>query len=721
MRGPLGQLRRRRPPPAPTAQRQLPPFTYEPLPDPQNNIRLIEIHPGADDGIVSCTLTSWSIPEAGNSGGWPPGSETDSTSPTPIQATDQPPSGENRGGNASPPTSNGSAAQKKRRGTDASRKESSLPPAPPYYAVSYTWGRSPKDTTLIHINGQEMKVRKNCDYVLRQARWCGGSRFFWVDAICINQADMDEKSHQVAMMGSIFTKAQSVMACVGPHHDDSEMVLQILAKHQSLFYMASLNEFPPELYSLLRRWRLTTSGTTIVRLFRAVLSLLRRQYFTRLWIFQELYLARSGLILCCGEAHQPFALAFGLRRILDRELCVQANDDWKGWADNSYPISGLTFQHWAMCLYQEIRKKDTTHMYASSRKWDTPRLLSSYKRVLGREPHRTLQACLKAYSTEPVFKMLQELALEDKMMKADSLGDLLRLTSHLNCEDRRDKVYGLLSVVDWQGPSLISPDYKITPFQLALRILGSGNLDRLFGLTRHAGLSLINQSMATLLVGSLGLCSEDCREMKTALGRRRYDQIREPEQGEQGDSHHPLNPIEGNMAGLQIPSTLPIDPSSATIGAFTDEAGSTIALTYIPNKPEDVRIDWAIRVCLPAGAQAGDWILVYGEESVAWAHHLRPGLLVRKQQGSECYSIIGHALLKTSAGMPWFTASFHVEFSPEDYLVYGAQTYLIDTDDALPENLARVNWTRFGDLLNSSFCGAAQSSTARFDGMLHNR
>ncbi|KAI8169032.1 HET-domain-containing protein [Colletotrichum sp. SAR 10_70] len=85
--------------------------------------------------------------------------------------------------------------------------------APGFHAVSYTWG-DPEQTTFIHVNGKLLKVRQNCEYALKQARCHGGTRFHWVDAICINQSDHQEKSHQVQMMGRIFKKADLVLACV---------------------------------------------------------------------------------------------------------------------------------------------------------------------------------------------------------------------------------------------------------------------------------------------------------------------------------------------------------------------------------------------------------------------------------------------------------------------------------------------------------------------------
>lgn len=85
--------------------------------------------------------------------------------------------------------------------------------APSYVALSYTWG-DPKHTSAILCHGQTLFVTRNLKEALWQLREshdifarraCAGSErkkslYFWIDAVCINQNDDDEKSHQVKLM-----------------------------------------------------------------------------------------------------------------------------------------------------------------------------------------------------------------------------------------------------------------------------------------------------------------------------------------------------------------------------------------------------------------------------------------------------------------------------------------------------------------------------------------
>jgi len=71
-----------------------------------------------------------------------------------------------------------------------------------YRAVSYEWG-DPCYTDGILVDGKLFTVRANLWNFLAQAR---RERFFgtlWIDAICINQTDIEERSSQVAIMGLI--------------------------------------------------------------------------------------------------------------------------------------------------------------------------------------------------------------------------------------------------------------------------------------------------------------------------------------------------------------------------------------------------------------------------------------------------------------------------------------------------------------------------------------
>ncbi|KAH7074073.1 heterokaryon incompatibility protein-domain-containing protein, partial [Paraphoma chrysanthemicola] len=89
-----------------------------------------------------------------------------------------------------------------------------LSEAPSYAAISYTWG-DPGDVAHVTVNGKSLEVRQNCEYVLQQAFSSGQNKYFWCDAISINQGDVAEKSDQVAIFATLYHKADQLLVCVG--------------------------------------------------------------------------------------------------------------------------------------------------------------------------------------------------------------------------------------------------------------------------------------------------------------------------------------------------------------------------------------------------------------------------------------------------------------------------------------------------------------------------
>ncbi|KAM3076310.1 hypothetical protein ACMFMF_005643 [Clarireedia jacksonii] len=90
----------------------------------------------------------------------------------------------------------------------------SLDQRPKYNTLSYTWGHT-KDITSISVDGQMVQVSKNLCIALRAVRHPWKAVTFWADALCIDQANDDEKSKQVPMMGRIYEQRQQTWISLG--------------------------------------------------------------------------------------------------------------------------------------------------------------------------------------------------------------------------------------------------------------------------------------------------------------------------------------------------------------------------------------------------------------------------------------------------------------------------------------------------------------------------
>ena len=78
-------------------------------------------------------------------------------------------------------------------------KVDNLHGSPDYKALSYVWG-DPKDLVEIRCCGQAFSIGSNLHSALKRLRSSTVDRILWVDAICINQADKQERAEQVAFM-----------------------------------------------------------------------------------------------------------------------------------------------------------------------------------------------------------------------------------------------------------------------------------------------------------------------------------------------------------------------------------------------------------------------------------------------------------------------------------------------------------------------------------------
>ncbi|KAI8711799.1 HET domain-containing protein [Fusarium sp. LHS14.1] len=92
---------------------------------------------------------------------------------------------------------------------------------PSYQALSYAWG-DPLDCRSITVDGRRINVTVNLFNALQRLRLPDDERRLWVDALCINQADDVEKSHQVNLMRDIYSRTTQAVLWLGDFAEDSD-------------------------------------------------------------------------------------------------------------------------------------------------------------------------------------------------------------------------------------------------------------------------------------------------------------------------------------------------------------------------------------------------------------------------------------------------------------------------------------------------------------------
>ena len=103
----------------------------------------------------------------------------------------------------------------------------------------------------------------------------------WVDCICINQNDENEKSAQVSRMADIYKRADGVWIWLGKENEDSSVGM----------------EFVGRIPELEREDMFSVKGSSAQE-WSAFIALMRREWFRRRWVVQELAFAKEAYLLC---------------------------------------------------------------------------------------------------------------------------------------------------------------------------------------------------------------------------------------------------------------------------------------------------------------------------------------------------------------------------------------------------------------------------------------
>lgn len=159
-----------------------------------------------------------------------------------------------------------------------------------YVALSYVWGSQDADCEIL-LNGQSFRVRPNLFAFLRHLAKTGyfTDTLFWIDAISIDQSNTIEKNHHISHMGTIYRQASKVIAWLG----NSSYYTLSGAKPSGQWICCK--HFVSDRTSSVRHrcdWPVPCVSSW---------NLLRHEYWSRLWIAQELSLARRVDVLWRGR------------------------------------------------------------------------------------------------------------------------------------------------------------------------------------------------------------------------------------------------------------------------------------------------------------------------------------------------------------------------------------------------------------------------------------
>lgn len=187
---------------------------------------------------------------------------------------------------------------------------------PSFGALSYAWSIDDEPMPSLGellCDGASIKITINCEAALKRLRQPNQDQILWVDAVCINQADVEERSLQVRLMRQIYTQASWVALWVGDTStaidEESGLPLSDLGMdylHDFAVEIAertnsgqNLNEGPlhQEFIKDRRAFQYSESKVFTPRV-RGLWDVFHRNWWKRLWVIQELALAKQPTLLC---------------------------------------------------------------------------------------------------------------------------------------------------------------------------------------------------------------------------------------------------------------------------------------------------------------------------------------------------------------------------------------------------------------------------------------
>ncbi|KAI1267161.1 heterokaryon incompatibility protein-domain-containing protein [Xylariaceae sp. FL1019] len=303
-----------------------------------------------------------------------------------------------------------------------------------YFALSYVWGDT-KEKCEIFIGGTSFWITKNLFVAMIHLRErYEPEQYYWMDAICLNQDDIEEKSTQIPRMMEIYHAASRVIIWLGPNQKSNN------SKHKRVPWL-------DDPMNLIQREKLSLSTDRIVALLFE-----KAETFQREWEFPvDLGKGESVLRDVFGEQYPAVTEA----------------------------TSELLMRPWFRRVWtmQECTLEAASCVLAGRHEISLEQLLNFLKELIGRQRllmfNPGFQRILTAFR---LYKKFLENGPnwmrggeQPDLDLGDSLLDILTQVASGEATDPRDQLYGILSLAQYftkaELPSVLRPDYSL-PFEV---------------------------------------------------------------------------------------------------------------------------------------------------------------------------------------------------------------------------------------------------------------
>ena len=323
----------------------------------------------------------------------------------------------------------------------------SLGQDPQFFALSYEWEASnessTRSVTIVAPNGQKLRLRPNLStflrhlavYLPRAFKHCRDSLEFWIDSICIDQDNIEERASQVRLMSRIYQNAVRVYAWLGMERDQSSAAIDTipeLVKHRQRWRWKFFRERSQS------QWHKSLQSKDWTPLIR----LLERTYWGRGWIAQELALGRCPYLLCGEKAVTFLDFSNVMHQLFSMYFLYFKGD---------HSILKTDRFHWAK------RHPDLIPDAIASRIEESERIARGRARSAG---DISIEILSKASGLRAIGRVDRDHRERDGSNL--SLIDCLLLFRNSKTADPRDKVYAFMGLADPTDIAGLKVDYSVS-------------------------------------------------------------------------------------------------------------------------------------------------------------------------------------------------------------------------------------------------------------------
>jgi hypothetical protein len=301
--------------------------------------------------------------------------------------------------------------------------------APSYRALSYACG-PPHPTKTVVVNKEAISVRENLYNFLSALRARGCHDYLWCDCICIDLDNSHERNHQIRLMSQIYRHAKVVYVWIGEQDSTSCETLSTIRSIST--------DTEPRMKAHCRK--------NPLKIWTGLASISQRAYWTRIWIVQEMTVAREVEVFCGPESVDLKALAVA---------CKFPPDQLTPWAAELWqlpPGAGTQLQEARRAAGRILHYSTMYNLFRSQRRWpshvDSFKTLSDQYKTSNCEDSRDRVFALLAISREVIL----------------SHGFTVDYTK--NMEET------FLSLIAWAGSGPVAAFARLRFAQLAASIMG---------------------------------------------------------------------------------------------------------------------------------------------------------------------------------------------------------------------------------------------------------